>query len=357
MLGLALLSTAIGRARATTAAEPVEAVLEIEHAPGAEACPNADAVFRSMKHLFPEHQFHQTSATSDTTTRARVTIRPLAHGHEAVLTLLPPRHGERVIREDDEDCRGLADALALAFVMLVAPNSAPSAAASGKASSPDLREATPSPSDTDEPATKTTPALQQLARAPQRVPERRSRVPVFRAGLGASALGGFGLLTEPALGAGGELELSHERGWALSLQGLRLWSLPAEAEGGSVTLTLWGLLGGACYRARLSELASFDACLRFGVGSQQASVRGFASPHSGHYPWQVLVPSVGYRHHLFGSGKLVSGFARLGLVNQLRPQSFSVRRADGSEDPVPIAGAPRFGVMADIGLMFGTGLF
>ncbi len=34
-----------------------------------------------------------------------------------MLTLLP-HYGERVIRENDDDCRGLNDALALAFVML-----------------------------------------------------------------------------------------------------------------------------------------------------------------------------------------------------------------------------------------------
>jgi hypothetical protein len=107
----------------------------------------------------------------------------------------------------------------------------------------------------------------------------------------------------------------------------------------------------------LSAAAGFDACLRFGLGSQKAEVKGFISPQSGSYPWLVLVPQLGYRHGFPGMGDLLSGFVRIGLVGQLLPQSFSVRLADGSGDNLQIAGAPRFGVMADVGLIFGTRLF
>jgi len=331
---------------------PVEAVIEIEHAPGSELCPDKEAVFHSMRRLFPEREFREGSDTSNSTARARVSIRPLSPGHEAVLTLLPPRHGERVIH-DAEDCRGLADALALAFVLLVAPaapqNSA-SAANTEASSEPQPPKA----------AAVTPPAPAEPAKSPQTsevTPPARRRAASYRAGLGASLVGGLGVLSEPSLGVGAEAELFHRSGWGFSLQGLRLWAQPAEAEGGSVTLSLWGLLIAPCYRQRLGPTSRLDTCLRFGFGSQYADVKGFQSPASGNFPWQVLVPQLSYRQGLPGLGELLSAFVRVGFVGQLRPQSFSVRAADGSEENVPIAAAPKFGVMTELGVMFGTGLF
>jgi hypothetical protein len=348
LTGLALLAPVRARAQAAPSATSVEAVIEIERAPGSQACPDKEGVFRSIQRLFPERQFQQGSSDAQSTARARVTIRPLSPGHEAVLTLLPPRHGERVIREDDEACRGLADALALAFVMLVAP---PDTSAENRTSAISNTESKPAVPPPD-----TTLAEPASMPAPERSPETRSATRPFRAGFGASLVGGLGVLNEPALGGAAEAELFHERRFGLSLQGLRLWAQPTEAEGGSVTLTLWGLLLAACYRQRLGGASGLDACLRFGLGSQHASVAGFQAAESGNYPWQVLVPSVGYRHGLPGLGELLSGFVRVGLVAQLRPQSFSVQREDSGER-VPIASAPTFGVMTDIGLVFGTGPF
>jgi len=338
-------------------APPVEAVIEIEQAPGSEACPDKEAVFRSIKRLFPEREFRQNSAAGSSTATARVTIRPLRPGHEAVLTLLPPRHGERVIREQDEDCRGLADALALAFVMLVAPpDSQPESDRAGSASKSDVPLAAKSPEASA--AAPPSPEPQQKSeRAPETASASGRPARSYRAGIGASLIGGLGVLSEPSLGVGGEVELFHRSGWGLSLQGIRLWSQPAEAEGGSVTLTLWALLAAPCYRIRLAAASHLDACLRFGTGSQHAKVEGFQSPQPATVPWQVLVPQLSYRQSFAGLGDLLSGFARIGFVGQLRPQSFSVRLADGSGQNAPIASAPKFGVMAELGLMFGTGLF
>ncbi|HYQ45481.1 MAG TPA: hypothetical protein VER11_26020 [Polyangiaceae bacterium] len=352
LLGLALLAAPEAWAQPNSDPQPVEASIEIVQAPGSEACADKEAVFRSIRRLFPEREFRQGDPSSQNAARARVTIRPLSPGHEAVVTLLPPRQGERIIREEDESCRGLADALALAFVMLVAPPE-PSAESSRAdvATKPEATaQGSPKPAETK------TPAPEERVPVPARLPESKGRTRSYRAGFGASFVGGFGVLSEPALGAGGELELFHERGWGLSLQGLRLWATPAEAEGGSVTLTLWGGLVGPCYRFRLGETGRLDGCLRFGIGSQRAEVQGFVSPESGNFPWEVLVPSVSYRYGLAGLGERLSGFVRVGFVGQLRPQSFSVRRAD-SEENLEIASAPKFGVMTDIGLVFGTGPF
>jgi hypothetical protein len=166
---LALLASA--SAQPSVGNPPVEAVIEIEQAPGSEACPDKEAVFRSIKHLFPDREFRQGSDASEDTAHARVTIRPLRPGHEAVLTLLPPHRGERVIQERDQDCRGLADALALAFVMLVAPPNAPTeAAGAGARATPEAAAASASPDSSEATAPKPV-ETQKSARAPDRARE------------------------------------------------------------------------------------------------------------------------------------------------------------------------------------------
>ncbi len=282
LLGLALLAAAANvRAEPHAGAQPVEALIEIEQAPGSEVCPDKEAVFRSLERLFPEREFRQSSDASNGLARARVTIRPLPPGHEAVLTLLPPRRGERVIREQDEACRGLADALALAFVLLVAP---PDAQPESKQAA-DASQAVPAVAATNPNLELTPPskpaALPKSVRAPEPVPTSVHAARSYQVGVGSSFVAGLGVLSEPALGAAAEVELFHQSGWGLSLQGLRLWSQPAEAEGGSVTLTLWGLLVAPCYRQRLAAASHLDACLRFGIGSQHAAIKGFQAPESG----------------------------------------------------------------------------
>ena len=348
MSALALLAPLDARAQATTGGERFEAIIEIERAPGSEACPDKEAVFRSIQRLFPDHEFRQGRRDSAHATRAHVSIRPVPEGHEARLSLLPPAHGERVIREKDEECRGLADALALAFVMLVAP---PESSAKSESADEAPKPGSPAAVSAAAPVAN---ASEPSERAPERAPEpKRASEKSYRAGFGASLVGGVGVLSEPALGAGAQVELFHRLGWGLSLQGLRLWALPAEAEGGSVTLTLWGLLVGPCNRQPLSASSALEGCLRFGIGAQHAAVDGFAAAEPGNFPWQVLVPSLSYRH---AAGPL-SVFAQVGFVAQLRPQSFSVQQADGSGDTLPIATAPKFGVMTDLGLAFDTAPF
>jgi len=130
-------------------AEPVDAAIDIERAPGAEACPDADAVFSALRRLFPERAFHQSAQPSGSGTSAHVAIRPLSPGYEAALSVLGPRRGERVILEKDADCRGLADALALAFMLLVEPPDAKGAPeTSGAAATPQPAPGSTAPATT-----------------------------------------------------------------------------------------------------------------------------------------------------------------------------------------------------------------
>lgn len=322
---------------------PLDALIAIDRAPGSDVCPDAPALFRAMARLFPERAFRQATAASQSVASAHITIRPLPPGYEAVVSVLQPRRGERVILEKAEDCRGLADALALAFVMLVEPPQ--SETAQGEPEAPAAA----------------TPATEPPAAAPRRdtaaaLRDTQPQEPEssFHADLGASAIGGVGLLSEPALGAAGGLDVVHVSGWGASLQGMRLSSPPSRAEGGSVTLTLWGVSLGPCYRGRLSPRSSLDGCVRFGFGSQHAEVERFREPKTGNFPWMVLVPALGYRHILVDP---LSGFVRVGPVVQLRPQSFSVRVAEAAGGVAKVAAAPNVGVMAELGLAFGGRIF
>jgi hypothetical protein len=172
----------------------------------------------------------------------------------------------------------------------------------------------------------------------------------LQAHLGVLAVGGVGLLAEPAAGAALGLDVFHRAGFGLTFQGLRLWSPPADAEGGSVTLTLWALLGGGCYRFRPRAFSSLDACLSIAAGSQYAEVKGFNEPKSGSFPWLSAVPAIRYHHQL---GELLRASLSLGAVAQLRRQSFSVASNDANGGTTPVARAPALGLLAELGLSFG----
>ena len=332
---------------------PLDAVIDIERAPGAEACPDSAAVFRAIQRLFPERSLRQSNA-NESAADARVAIRPLASGYEAVMTVVRPRPGERVILEKDEACRGLADALALAFVMLVEPPDAKTAPptldaaaeAAGSAAASDAA-ATPAPSE-PEPAA--------APRAPPPVPPSASasrRGHAFHGDVGAAVVGGLGVLSEPSLGVAAELTFVHRSGWGVALEGMRLWSAPADGDGGSVTLDLWAFLFGPYYRGRLSRRSSLGAGLLLGFGSQKADVKHFDNPNPGSFPWMVLMPAIDYR---LGIGGVASAFARLAPVIQLRPQSFSVL-VDATGKTDQIAAAPTVGVLAELGFAFGGDIF
>ena len=364
-LALAVLAAPHAHAKPAASGEPsshdadpaMAAVIEVERAPGSEACPDSESVFRSIARLFPERAFRRSTDVYTSAASARVRIRPLESGHEAVVSALLPRRGQRVILEKDQDCQGLADALALAFVMLVQPSdskSAPTENSPVSLSAEDTTPVQPAPCNpeskseaTREPQIVPTPVATTAASFEPRQPLGTRRL---RAEAAASSIGGFGILNEPALGAAAGVELYDQSGWGFTLQGVRLWSRPAEAQGGSVTLTLWGLLVGPCYRARLGAVSSLDGCLRLGIGSEYAAVKQFLTPQSGNFPWLTLTPTLGYR---FGFTQSLTAFVRIGPTGQLRPQSFSVRSGDGTGATSQIAAAPGVGVLAEFGLDVG----
>jgi len=335
-------------------------LLEIERAEGSWSCPDTDAVFRAIAKLFPERALRRSTDPSDVVASARVQIRPVSVGHEALVAVTHPKRGERVILDRDFDCRGLADALAVALVLLVEPPEAPrnpdasrELAPPSEVPSAELPTATaPKPKSALEPEVATERALSKGSPTIPKASSPRKK------SLGAEArtavVGGVGVLSKPALGAGVGLDLFHQSGWGLTLHGLRLWSSPAESQGGSVTLTLWAAALGPCYRYRIGSNFSLDTCVRFAVGVQHSAVDGFVEPASGNHPFMTVGPVLRVQQNF---GRVLGGFVSLGGFGQLRPQSFSVKSGDATPQTIEIAAAPRVGLMAELGLLVQSGAF
>jgi hypothetical protein len=354
-----IVAFAITLAAGTARAEPIGTWLEVERAPGSENCADADAVFRAMDSLFPEREMGRSVDPAHVVASAQVKVRPTSFGHEALVRVTLPRPGERVILVKEVDCRGLADALAVTLVMLLEPPQAPrskridifgpATIASATANAPSVPEpakTTSRPKESPRPSPKPAPAQPDATTAgPMPALARRAR---FDTEMSATGMLGIGLLPQLAGGPAIGFAMFHTSGVGFMAEGTRLWSLPSERGGGKVTVRLWGLFVGPCFRQRLSRRAQLDVCLRLGAGLQQAASTGYRAPGNVERPWLVVGPNLVYNRVLSPS---LHAYLGLGVVGQLRRETFSV---DGVG---LVADAPRAGLTADLGLKFGGRLF
>jgi hypothetical protein len=347
----------------STDEEPLVTRLEIERASGSEVCPDADAVIGAIARLFPDRRIRRTIDVEPSRVSALVKIRPTLAGHEAQITVISPRAGERALIENDINCNGLAEALAVTLVMLIEPQE-------------EANDVTPTPfvtESTSEPVSMT--AQERLlppvtvekpknfsptvAAVPRQLPHIAvERQPLhqenFYSLFTVAGVGGIGLLSKPALGGLIDAEFYHRTGWGLRFSGVRLWATPAHDLGGNVNLTLWATLSGPCYLKQITTASRVDTCLLVGFGSQHAKVDGFAHRDSTSVLWAVIGPNLRYVTPIV---KTVSGVISIGAVGQLRPQSFSVTRANNPTERRTVAGAPRLGLLVELGLTFGKTAF
>lgn len=329
-------------------AEPVATWLQVERAAGSEACPQTEDVFAAIARLFPERDIRQSDDAARSDASAHIEIRPTSEGHVAIVNVTLPRPGQRVILANDAACTGLGDALAVALTGLVDP------AADEADSAPGRKPLTAPCPSTAPPRDETKSLRETLVASPPESDRRTQAPPPFRVEAEGAAVGGLGLLSEPAWGAAFGFDVVHTRGFGFTLQGLRLWSPAREAEGGRITLTLWAALAGASYRVRLGPSSSIDAGLSLGAGRQYAEVQGFSAPRSGGYPWMVLAPLLRYHRRV---AELLDATVALGGTGQLQRQSYSVSLNDGTDARAEVAPAPTLGVIAELGLTFGSSVF
>src|SRR5512138_2634383 len=106
-------------------AEGVRTWLEIHRDRSSSLCPSEQSVFGAIARLFPAAPIRRSMDESQASASAVVSVRRTTQGgHEALIRVTRPREGERVIVDQDPGCEGLADALAVALVMLIEPERA-----------------------------------------------------------------------------------------------------------------------------------------------------------------------------------------------------------------------------------------
>lgn len=350
--------------------QTIDTWLEVRRAHGANACPGVDGIFGAIRRLFPNLPVHRRIETTDAAASATVYIRPTSVGHEALIHVSRPREGERVILSRGDQCEGLADALAVALVMLIEPTRAEPTRAEPTRAEP-ATETTPTGPSHGLSAARSVPNNAAAAPPQSVATPTKTQNPQKPAEFGASerqrnadsessfsvaqgrahgrvsvvSAGGLGLMSTPSAGVGLGAAVSWPSGVGISLNGFRLWSLPAVHEPGKVALDLWAVFGGPCYRIRLSQALHLDSCWMLGIGSQRAKSHGYVHDDWARRSWQVCGPRLeldGRIHGWLGGVVSLTGFGHL------KAQSFSIEGLGNGTTTV--AEAPTFGLLLTVGL-------
>jgi hypothetical protein len=137
----------------------------------------------------------------------------------------------------------------------------------------------------------------------------------------ATAIGGWGLLGKPAVGAALGFAFSHKFGFGLELNGVRLIATSAITSPGQVDLSLWGSLFGPCYRQNLSLGMFLETCLIMGAGSQRATAKNYVRNDAVNRLWWILGPKVNVAIPL---NRWLNFFAGVGTFGHLKRQAFSI---------------------------------
>lgn len=290
--------------------------LLVERDAASEICPDSERILAAGRRLFPAADLQQTPIASSAGIHAEVLIRPTLGGHEAAVHVRGERNGERVLVDRDEECRGLADALAVALALIVDPDAAHAAlAARERARPPDPAASAAFASDSPQ-----APVI-------DRDGGPSSLGPIERLALDAGALAGVGLLASPAFGGYIGVSATAAGGATLRLRAARLLTSKAEIGAGNVTLDLWGGFVGACYRLPRGERLALSPCLDFGAGAQRAAGRGFTlANHTVWSPFLSLGPS------LTGTVGIAAGFEAVltaGAAANLWREGYVVVEGDG----------------------------
>ncbi|HMA96399.1 MAG TPA: hypothetical protein VKP30_27120 [Polyangiaceae bacterium] len=355
---------------------------------GSESCPDADTVFRSMALLFPERSIQRIQRVYDlrhADTNVHVTVRPLANGYEAHIKLLGPRSGERLITEPDANCRGLADALAVALTMLVDPPGEPPRGTAGVSAEPSTAGTPPQPEEqATSPGTKPTtttpaPVLRKPTSTSTRPKKVRRSAPVVAPAMRTQtvaaphqpktnhraasvavdaatsssatwssharlgALMGYRLLSEPELGMIVGADLFHSPGLGLELGALGTWVQPAENRGGSIRQRRFGALLGACYAGAAWTHSEYQLCIEFGIGALSTKTESFAIIYEPERldAWLTAGPKLGYLHKL---SRGLDAFVSVAALANLTRDRYLVQTSG------PLTQSQAFGIMSEIGI-------
>ncbi|MFZ5893519.1 MAG: hypothetical protein ACOY0T_20830 [Myxococcota bacterium] len=286
----------------------------VVRAPGSEACPEPEHIIAAARRLFPTTPVKLSKDAASAGLDANVLVEPIAGGHRATLKIGGERWRERQIVDKDPACRGLADALAVALVLLLEPDARP-----------------------------LTPTLGLAARREAKPETSRQPTSALSADVETGALGALGWLGAP--GAGGFLSVlgAHSSGLALRARAMRVLSgeTVVGAGPGAVDVSLWAVLAGPCWRFRSNKDWLLTPCFDFGWGRQQGAASGLlVESRAETRPWLVSGLSLGVARRL--SGPLHLTLTGGGSI-RLHQQVFSV---DGS----PIVAQEPVGAFVALGV-------
>jgi hypothetical protein len=238
-------------AAAVSSTHPV--YLEVDLARGSDACPGPQQILVASRALFPDAGLQSPQPEDDGVLAVAVSIRPVADGHEAVLKVSGPRNGERTLVDRDVGCRGLADAIAVAIVLMVDPT-----------------------------ATRTRRTVPPPPQIRSKAPEKGEAV---RLGAEGGALGSVGVLGTRAYGGFLGVALTAWKGATLRLRGTRQFGTTTTVElpatevttggSGEVSVDLWAGGLATCWRLERGTALALTPCLDFMAGSQRGESRSF----------------------------------------------------------------------------------
>jgi hypothetical protein len=329
MLTSIRLASGVGAALFTVLASPIHAHAEspraslvVTRAPGAEDCPDAEALTARLRPLLRSELVVSAPDTQTDTWIQVELVRELA-GFRAVISARGKRQGTRTIDDVSESCASIADALAITLVMLLDPEPA-------RMAMPPLSPPPPEPLPKPSPSPPPMPA--------------RMREPYLRLGGEASGGASLGVLYHaaplleggPRLGLGSRVILAAGGGFVFPDR------VPLGGRSVKLDLTYAYLRGGAW----ILESGATGLALVAGplLGSLGGEGSGFDVPGTRHLLWAAAAAG----GELFAS--LAPPFAwsaRLLVLVPLVDQGFSVVRAGETERAFR---TPSFGGLLTVGL-------
>ncbi len=124
----AVLTGLLGLAGSRYASAQTQSVwIEVMKDSESAQCPDALTILSTARALFPQKDLPSAVDPQRAGLSVQVTIRRTSEGHEGWLIAGGAHQGQRRIVDPDEDCRGLAHALAVALVLLIEPSTEPPA--------------------------------------------------------------------------------------------------------------------------------------------------------------------------------------------------------------------------------------
>jgi hypothetical protein len=236
---------------------------EVRRAPDAQACPDARKLTFTVNELFDASVVRGITDANDAALKVSVTISKVAEAYSATFRIANERWMERRIVDQDHDCRGLPEALAVAVVLLIEPDATPKRKQGpGIATRP------------DRPSSRS-PRLVQLAAEGGAL-------------TGTGLLGSWGL---PAFGAFLGASVSYA-GPGVRVRGVRLFPRSTPAGNGSIELDAWAVWFGPCWSFDLPSRWTLQPCAELGLGRQRGAANELAVRTEASAPWRGVTVDI-----------------------------------------------------------------